>query len=201
MQRSGWLDRLGADARILFHKRLRFQAETSSKAENRVEVPLQVGAVLLGYLSIPASLRSERNQAYRRWLEMACRVFADDLSSPHPRASDVLPAKITRAARLMRERFQDHLSLGEIAGEVGLGRERLSRLFHESLGITFSDYLNELRLSEARRRLAEGSDRITEIAYSSGYQSLSQFNRRFKAAEGLSPGQYRKRFAGSAKIR
>ena len=123
---------------------------------------------------------------------MACQVFAQELGSPHPHATDVLPAKITAAAQLIRDRYHDNVSLAEIADEVGLSRERLSRLFHEALGITFSDYLNEVRLGEARRRLALRDDNITEVAYASGFQSLSQFNRRFRTAEGMSPSEYRK---------
>jgi len=195
LERSGLLDQLANDVRILFHKRLRFSAEGGAGDSARVEVPLTVGATTLGYLSIPGSARPGRNEAYRRWLGTACRVFAHELSSPHSSNSSALPAKITRAARLIRERYQDPLSLGEIAEEVGLSRERLSRLFHESLGITFSDYLKEVRLGHARRRLAEGREAITDIAYASGFQSLSQFNRRFKAAEGMSPSEYRRRSA------
>jgi len=195
MERSGLLDRLRNDVRVLFRKRLKFNELPDSESPERLQIRMRVGATTLGYLSIPASARPERNEAYRRWLEMACRVFAEELGSPHPHATDVLPAKITRAARFVREHHRENLSLAAVAGHVGLSRERLSRLFHESLGITFSDYLNEVRLGEARRRLAAGREAITDVAYSSGYQSLSQFNRRFKAAEGLSPRDYRKRFA------
>jgi AraC-like DNA-binding protein len=104
-----------------------------------------------------------------------------------------VPASIRQAARVIRERHDQPLPLGEVAAAVGLSRERLSRLFHESLGITFSDYLNEVRLGEARRRLAAPKVSITDIAYASGFQSLSQFNRRFKSAEGISPSAYHRR--------
>jgi len=192
LERSGRLDRLSTDVRILFRKRLRFDAHEYSDGGDWVTIPLQVGAVTLGHLSLPASKRNERNTAYQHWLEMACKVVAQELSSPHPHTTDVLPAKITRALRLMKERHHEPISLCEIACEVDLSRERLSRLFHEKLGITFSDYLNELRLAEVRERLSTGSSNITEIAYASGYQSLSQFNRRFRSAEGMPPSQYRK---------
>lgn len=192
MERSGLLDRLSRDVRILFRKRLYFDLAEPGRPGKWVRTPLQVGAIHLGYLSFLASKSDERNSAYLRWLEMACKVFAHELGSPHPHASDVLPAKVRRAGQLIRERHREHLSLGEVAEAVDLSRERLSRLFHQTLGITFSDYLNEVRLGEARRQLAERAGSITEIAYASGFQSLSQFNRRFRAAEGISPGQYRK---------
>lgn len=192
MERSGLLDRLRRDVRVLFRKRLYFDVEKPNRPGKWVRTPLQVGAIHMGHLSFLASKSEERNSAYLRWLEMACKVFAQELGSPHPHASDVLPAKVRRAAQLIRERHNEALSLAEVADEVALSRERLSRLFHQTLGITFSDYLNEVRLGEARRQLSERVGSITEIAYASGFQSLSQFNRRFRAAEGVSPGHYRK---------
>lgn len=193
LERSGLLDQLANDVRILFRKRMHF-ASRSTHAEDpsRVEVPLTVGAITLGYVSIPGSEGPGRKDAYRRWLNMACRIIADELSAAQPPATVVLPASITRAARVIRERYQDPLSLGEVAREVGLSRERLSRLFHETLGITFSDYLKEVRLGYARRSLTETPSPVTDIAYASGFQSLSQFNRHFKTAEGMSPSAYRR---------
>lgn len=198
MGRTGLLDEVSRDVRVLFRKRLNFDIFERGQPEKWVETPLQVGAVTLGFLSLPASQSQERNRAYRHWLKMVCQNIAQDLGSPHPQPSDVLPAKVTQAARFVRERFEEKTSLAEVAGDVGLSRERLSRLFHESLGITFSDYLNEVRLGHARRRLASEDESITNVAYSSGFQSLSQFNRRFKAAEGMSPSEYRRRHAASA---
>jgi AraC-like DNA-binding protein len=193
MERSGRFDQLSNDARILFHKCLRFDSAHDPLKGVFITAPLQVGAVTLGYLSLPTSVSEERNRAYRHWLEMACNVLAQELSSPHPQKADVLPAKITRALRLIKERHHDPISLAEISSQVELSRERLCRLFHETLGITFSDYLNEVRLAEARQRLATQSESITKVAFNSGYQSLSQFNRRFRSAEGVSPTNYRKR--------
>ena len=192
----GLLDRLVTDARILFRKRLDF-SETPQEAPNegRIGVTLRVGAVELGYLSIPGSARPGRNEAYRRWLEMACRVFAEELNAPGPSAAEALPASVRKAARIIRDRYDQPLSLGDVAAAVQLSRERLSRLFHESLGITFSSYLNEVRLGEARRRLRESKQSVTTIAYASGFQSLSQFNRSFKQAQGMSPRNYREREA------
>lgn len=193
LEASGALDQLNTDARVLFRKRLYFDPLKKERPGQWVQTPLQIGAVTVGFLSIRASKQNERNNAYLHWLEMACKVFAHEFGSPHPHVSDVLPAKITLAARLVREHFREKLSLGDVAKEVELSRERLSRLFHESLGITFSDYLCQVRLGHARKLLYSSGESVTEIAYASGFQSLSQFNRSFRSVEGLSPTQYRKK--------
>ena len=195
LERSGMLDELAADTRVLFKKRLRFVGDSGQAPEDSVCVPLQVGAITLGVLTLPASGRPERNRAYRNWLGMAAREFARRLHSPDAQPSAALPEKIRRALSVIRQRSAEPLSLGEVAEETGLSRERLSRLFREAMGITFSDYLTQVRLNHARQSLRSTDLPVTRIAFASGFQSISQFNRRFRSSEGVSPGAYRKRFA------
>lgn len=189
---SGMLDRLGTDVRILFRKRLGFIAPEEPIPENWIHVPVVVGAVQLGSLGFVSSARIERNQAYLRWLGMAARIFATELSAPPIHAVGAVPSKINRAAKAIQQRYHEPLNLGDIANTVGLSRERLSRLFHESLGITFSEYLTQTRLAHAIEGLRHSDAPITEIAFESGFQSLSQFNRSFLKSEGCSPSQFRK---------
>lgn len=189
---SGLLDRLQTDVRVLFRKRLWLLMPEEPVPEDSIDVPLVVGAVHLGHLGFKASAHKERNDAYLRWLQMATRVFAEELSAPQPSSAAAIPSKISRAARLIRERHREDLSLAGIASAVELSRERLSRLFHETLGITFSEYLIQVRLASARKLLDESDDPITEVAFESGFQSLSQFNRNFAKYEGMSPREFRK---------
>jgi len=189
---SGLFDRLQTDVRVLFRKRLRFLGPDEHISGDSIEVPLVVGAVHLGKLGFKASARKERNDAYRRWLQMATRIFAEELSTPQAHSIGAVPAKIVRAVKLISEHHRDILSLGHVAEEVELSRERLSRLFHESMGITFSEYLVQARLNTARKYLSETEKTITEIAYESGFQSLSQFNRSFAKLEGQTPSAFRK---------
>ncbi len=193
LHRSGQFDRLAADVRILFRKSLWFRRAGEPVPSDSIRVELIVGRVKLGWMGFQPSTHPGRNEAYQRWLEMAARIFAEDLSAPQEQHVDAVPAKIAAAARYVQQRHREPLALGDVATAVGLSRERLSRLFHESLGVSFSQYLNQARLSTARELLSKSELSITEIAYESGYQSLSQFNRRFKESESLSPGDFRKR--------
>lgn len=192
MERSGLLDQLSTDARVLFRKRLQFHPVETESTTDLVGSPLRVGAVSLGVLALSASGKRERNIAYQHWLGMACNELTRDLNRPHSHSSPVLPEKIIRAIRFVKKSYPEPLLLGDVAAEVGLSRERLSRLFHQTIGITFSEYLNEVRLTEARRLLSSERNKITEIAFACGFQSISQFNRRFRASEGMSPSQYRR---------
>lgn len=189
---SGLLDRLQTDVRVLFRKRLWLLLPEDPIPDDCIQVPLVVGAVHLGHLGFKASAKKERNDAYLHWLQMASRIFADDLSTPPTNTAVAIPAKITRAARIIRERHREELSLADIAAAIGLSRERLSHLFHQTLGITFSEYLIQMRLATARQLLSESAAPITEVAFASGFQSLSQFNRNFAKYEGRSPSEFRK---------
>ncbi|MDQ8187196.1 helix-turn-helix transcriptional regulator [Pelagicoccus sp. SDUM812002] len=191
LERSHLLNELAADARILFRKRLRFHPEGEKLGADPFTVELLVGAVSIGRLSLTPPPRKLEQPAYLRWLKLVGQDLAEHLSSPHGHAREVLPARIAEAANIIRERHQEPLSLAAVASGVGISRERLSRLFHETLGITFSAYLNHARLETARKLLRQTKKPVTEIAFISGFQSLSQFHRRFKSAESKSPSAYR----------
>lgn len=198
LQESSMLDHLKADARILFRKRLWFLPAEDAIPAGSIHVTLTVGAIELGQLGFTASLTKERNDAYRRWLAMAAQVFAGELSTLPAHSVGVVPTKILRAARLIQERHHEPLSLGDVAAAVGLSRERLSRLFNESLGINFSEYLTLTRLNTAQEQLRNSESPVTEIAFASGFQSISQFNRSFLKLEGCAPSEFRARLLAGA---
>lgn len=81
----------------------------------------------------------------------------------------------------------------EAARLVGLSPAAFSRFFRRSVGKTFAAYLTDLRLSEACRRLLESEHPVSRIAFDSGFENLSTFNRSFRQARGLSPREFRAR--------
>ena len=169
LERSGRFDRAVGDARSLFRRRLRFHSLEKERADGLLGVELRVGAVELGALSLPASGLAREDEALRRWLELVAHDLAEHLSSPHGHGREVLPAGVATAAQIIRDQHTEPLTLGEVARAVKLSRERLSRLFHETLGITFSEYLNHARLESARRLLRETPHSFTEVAFASGF--------------------------------
>jgi AraC-like DNA-binding protein len=75
---------------------------------------------------------------------------------------------------------------------VGLSPSAFSRLFRRTTGMTFTQFLNRVRLGQAARLLQETDHVISEIAINSGFENLSNFNRRFRERYGRSPREYRK---------
>jgi AraC-like DNA-binding protein len=90
--------------------------------------------------------------------------------------------------------------LTNVATAAGINRTHLSEKFKNVTGTKFVDYVARNRFEKARKRLEEDVDlRVSEIAFASGFQSLSQFNRVFKKFSGKSPSEYRAEHIGRRK--
>lgn len=108
-----------------------------------------------------------------------------------------VPAAIDALTRLMDEeqRFADEsLGLATLAAELDLSGHQLSELLNEHLGTSFSRYLRERRVAEARRLLlAEPDEAVLAIGLRCGFNSSSAFYAAFRDVEGMAPGQFRRR--------
>jgi AraC-like DNA-binding protein len=93
---------------------------------------------------------------------------------------------------LLENRFQA-ISLDQAAEKANLSKEAFCRFFKLRTQRTFTQYLQQLRISEAQKLLSETEFGISEIAYRVGYENLSYFNRSFKKWIGLTPSQFRKK--------
>lgn len=84
------------------------------------------------------------------------------------------------------------LSLEMAAASLGVNRTKINDILKEELGLTFSAYLNKLRLTEAARLLSENEEaNVSEIAYSVGYNNVSYFNKLFKTEYGCVPKTFK----------
>jgi len=83
------------------------------------------------------------------------------------------------------------LSLEGTAQLFKLSTSYLSRFFKEQTGVTFTQYVWNLRFAEVKRKLAETDETIRDIVLTAGYMDVANFTRKFRKAEGVTPGQYR----------
>ncbi|TVY11312.1 response regulator [Paenibacillus cremeus] len=102
-------------------------------------------------------------------------------------------ASIKKASDYLQKHFKDEVSLSVVAGHVHMSVSYFSMIFKKTSGVSFVQYINQLRLNEAKSLLLNPELKIYEVAELSGFVSLPYFNRTFKQMEGLSPGDYRKR--------
>ena len=92
----------------------------------------------------------------------------------------------------IREHYTEPIALHTLADQFHLSEKYISRYFKEHFYLTFSDYLNHLRLSCAKRLLETTELSVTETALRSGFSNVSYFIRTFKKTYGKSPLKYRK---------
>lgn len=91
----------------------------------------------------------------------------------------------------LTEHYRRQVGLPELAEQFDLSTYYLSHLFKDVSGINVMEYLNSVRLREARRLLENTLTPVTEIASASGFSTPAHFSRVFKMETGLSPKQYR----------
>jgi transcriptional regulator GlxA family with amidase domain len=93
------------------------------------------------------------------------------------------------------------LSVETMAARTFLGARQFSRVFKDTYGVSPASFVEELRMGEASRRLSGRRVAVDSVARSVGYQSVDVFRRAFERRFGVSPGNYRNRFAARGKPR
>jgi transcriptional regulator GlxA family with amidase domain len=89
------------------------------------------------------------------------------------------------------------LAVDRLAQRVNLSSKQFTRRFSRAFGTTPAEFVDRVRLDEARRRLSSGQTSIRQVASSVGFRSDDVFRRRFASRFGLSPSAYRNRFGAS----
>jgi AraC-like DNA-binding protein/ligand-binding sensor protein len=101
------------------------------------------------------------------------------------------PPVISKAKQFIQDKQADDISLGDVARAVNTSTFYFCKLFKKATGLNFTEYLSRVRIEKARNLLLNPNLRISEIAFASGFQSLTHFNRIFRKIAGESPTQFR----------
>ena len=99
---------------------------------------------------------------------------------------------IDEVRHYISENYSANINLAEVAKMFHYSKNYLSKIFKQSTGIGFKEYLLLLRLNEAEKRLLATNDSIREIAYSCGFNDSNYFSSKFTKKYGFSPLNYRK---------
>jgi transcriptional regulator GlxA family with amidase domain len=103
-------------------------------------------------------------------------------------------AVVSACEHWLGEHFREHAALQRVVAESRLPERTLKRRFRRATGLTLIDYLQNLRVEEAKRMLEQGADSVENISYAVGYEDTSFFRRLFKRRTSLTPSQYRRLF-------
>jgi AraC-like DNA-binding protein len=101
--------------------------------------------------------------------------------------------RVEKVVDFINENFSRTIRLAEAADLVEMAETAFSRFFKAKTGITFVDYLNDIRIGHASRLLIDTTSPIAEIAQECGFTSLTNFNRIFKKRKGLVPKDFREK--------
>lgn len=88
----------------------------------------------------------------------------------------------------------DDLRLEDLSSMIGMTPSAFSRFFKLHTGKNLSEYIVDIRLGNAARRLIDTTDTVSEICYCCGFNTLSNFNRLFRKRKGCSPTEFREKY-------
>ncbi len=99
-------------------------------------------------------------------------------------------ARLQPALHHVKHHYHEKVPASDAAQSCGLTRFEFSRKFRAAFGMTFREYLMRVRITEARRLLADRGNSVTAVAYSVGFNDGSHFARMFRRYTGVLPSSY-----------
>ncbi len=100
--------------------------------------------------------------------------------------------RTNRAVDYIFAHYARELPLEEVAEYLGMKPTYFSRVFKQATGRTFIEFVNRLRISKSCELLADGNKAVTDVCFESGFNNISNFNRRFQQLKGMTPSHYRR---------
>lgn len=98
---------------------------------------------------------------------------------------------VRNALEYMETNYDRHLTLADVAEKIYVSQWHLSKLLNKYQKKSFSEILNQIRVSHAKELLRDPSLRIGDIAEQVGFLDMAHFSRVFKKYEGISANEYR----------
>ncbi len=105
--------------------------------------------------------------------------------TPQPRYRTEKTGRVEKVCVYLKNHFAEPLDYKRLARHVNMEQAPLCRLFKRTMGSTITEYLIELRVTEAERLLIETEQSILEVSLRTGFESYSNFVRQFRRFLGL----------------
>ncbi len=99
---------------------------------------------------------------------------------------------VAEVKKYIEEHLTERISRAQVAEHVALNENYLSRLFHQEMGLSISDYILQKRIVLAKKLLVQTDRSVSEIGNEVGYDATAYFIRLFKREVGKTPKEYRK---------
>jgi AraC family transcriptional regulator, melibiose operon regulatory protein len=130
-------------------------------------------------------------------LEIYGRIYriAHTISNSHEKAYLVSnQGELTLAEKMaiyIASNYQNEIDVADIARQAGIHPDYANRIFKKSFNQTLKDFLTEQRIIHSQRMLLTTKQKVIEIAFASGFKSLSRFNATFKSICKCTPKDYK----------
>ena len=142
-------------------------------------------------------LHEEGFQSVLRLLTLLNRLAHEEGGTPIASSGYVNTYKVSETERMQKvhsyvlQHFSQDIRLGDVASLAGMSEAAFCRYFKARSNKTFIDFVNEIRIGHSCKLFLEDQWTIAQIAYDSGFDSLSNFNRNFKKYIGHTPREYK----------
>lgn len=105
-------------------------------------------------------------------------------------------SNMERVVQYIRSNYSSELRLEILANIFGYNSAYLGKVFHQYTGENFNNYLDRIRITEAKRLLAQDGYKVYEVAETVGYTNINYFHNKFKKYVGISPLNYKRKCRG-----
>ena len=102
--------------------------------------------------------------------------------------------RVLKVKNYINDNYMREIRLDDMASLAGMSPSAFSRFFKLHTGRNLTEYIIDLRLGYASRKLVDSTDSVAEISYSCGFNNLSNFNRIFRKKKGCSPSEFRENY-------
>ena len=126
-------------------------------------------------------------ESFRKWCHDMCLRYIDYMKQHTESNQNELVKKVKE---ILKNGISEELSVINIAAGMYVHPNYLSRVFKHETGKTISEYIVELRMTQAKKMLLNPNIKVYEVAEAVGYNSLAHFNRIFKREVGITLKKY-----------
>jgi AraC-like DNA-binding protein len=149
-------------------------------------------------LALLRNMPAEGNAALRHALTFKANLYAfmailAENTEPNKNSENVY---ISMAVKYIKAHYNEDITVEHLAAHVGIGRKYLYAIFKKALQLSPKDYILSYRMEQAKEFLLGSRLSVGSIACSVGYPDPLTFSKMFKRKIGLSPTEYRKKYAG-----
>lgn len=162
---------------------IRFYGESRKVIEQKIEeiFPLQGIERFIGLIELLALMASQREYQL-----LSSEEFVD---ASHSKKFQ----RFNKVYEYMIRNYTKPITIAEVASIIGLTPQAFCQYFKQRTGMTFTCYLNKIRISAAKKLLFDSQYKIATISSDVGFNNLSHFIEQFKRHTGMLPREYREK--------